>query len=68
MFIVAARIKAIVNPLVPPTAKPNTNNRKVNPANNIVVLIKYNISWTKTIVGEIIRMMYRMITKKKRYW
>ncbi len=35
---------------------------------NIVVLIKYNISWTKTIVGEIIRIMYRMITKKKRYW
>ncbi len=35
---------------------------------NIVVLIKYNISWTKTIVGEIIRIMYRMITKKKKYW
>jgi glycosyltransferase involved in cell wall biosynthesis len=35
---------------------------------NIVVLIKYNISWTRTIVGEIIRVMYRMITKKERYW
>ncbi len=35
---------------------------------NIIILIKYNISWTKTIVGEIIRIMYRMITKKKRYW
>jgi glycosyltransferase involved in cell wall biosynthesis len=35
---------------------------------NIIILIKYNISWTRTIVGEIIRMMYRILRNKKRYW
>ena len=39
MFIVAASNNATINPLDPPTANPNINNKKVNPANNTVVFI-----------------------------
>lgn len=35
---------------------------------NIKTLIKFNVSWIKTIIGENLRMMKRISTKKKRYW
>ena len=35
---------------------------------NIIILSKNNISWIRTIVGEIIRIMYRIIKRKNKYW
>ena len=35
---------------------------------NIKTLIKFNASWIKTIVGEILRMIKRISTRKKKYW
>lgn len=35
---------------------------------NIKTLIKFNASWIKTIIGEILRMMKRISTRKKKYW
>ena len=35
---------------------------------NIKILIKYNILWVKAIIGEILRMIKRIITGKEKYW